>query len=585
MDIGMSRLAPPPPWMIELMKPGTAPKPRRSRSPKHHTNGLLAKAPQPEAALPDPAIIARAIAYLEKCEPAVSGQGGHNTTFATARAITWGFDLDPDVAFDLLWEYYNPKCQPPWTERELRHKVADANEKDFDQERGYLRDEPMEEIRIEMPEPTPAPPPPPPPEKNAPDPKWPAAPAAEAFYGLPGRIVRTIAPSTEADNVALLGQTLVAYGNAVGRHAYFRVNATKHHPNEFLLLIGKTSKSRKGTSWDQVASIFATADPIWATNNVISGLSSGEGLIFAVRDPGTKPKRGKKGGMPELEHDPGVLDKRLLVYETEFSRVLRQVNRDENTLADMLRQAWDGHTLRTLVKVNPITATRPHISLVGHSTLFELGRLVTELSMANGMLNRFIPLCVKRSKILPFGGSPDPASLENLRDELTKAIAFGSRDVEMTVDDSAREIWCAHYETLSDDRPGLTGAVLGRSEAHTRRLAMLYALMDQQDRIGAPHLNAALALWSYAERSARYIFGSRTGDSLADELMRLLDASPNGLSRTDISAYCGRNQSSGRIDLALGILLKAGLAYHTAQKSGGRPTERWFAGAPGGVNS
>ncbi|MBI4512277.1 MAG: hypothetical protein HY698_21770 [Deltaproteobacteria bacterium] len=46
--------------------------------------------------------------------------------------------------------------------------------------------------------------------------------------------------------------------------------------------------------------------------------------------------------------DPGVDDKRLLVIETEFARVLQVHTREGNTLSDIIRQAWDVLPLRRL---------------------------------------------------------------------------------------------------------------------------------------------------------------------------------------------------------------------------------------------
>jgi hypothetical protein len=78
---------------------------------------------------------------VAKCAPAVSGQGGHAQTFAVARAVVWGFDLGADAGFDLLWAEYNPRCLPPWSERELRHKCADADSRPSNKPRGWLRDQ------------------------------------------------------------------------------------------------------------------------------------------------------------------------------------------------------------------------------------------------------------------------------------------------------------------------------------------------------------------------------------------------------------------------------------------------------------
>jgi hypothetical protein len=85
-----------------------------------------------------PSITDRAIKYLEKMPPAISGQGGHDTTMDAARAVVYGFDLGPEVGFRLLWDHYNQRCQPEWTEKELRHKCEEANSKPFGKPRGWL---------------------------------------------------------------------------------------------------------------------------------------------------------------------------------------------------------------------------------------------------------------------------------------------------------------------------------------------------------------------------------------------------------------------------------------------------------------
>ena len=75
---------------------------------------------------------------------------------------------------------------------------------------------------------------------GAPPPGWPEAPGPEAYTGLVGDIVAAIAPHTEADPVAVLAQALVAAGAVVGRGAHFAVEATPHHPNEYVLLVGES---------------------------------------------------------------------------------------------------------------------------------------------------------------------------------------------------------------------------------------------------------------------------------------------------------------------------------------------------------
>lgn len=65
-------------------------------------------------------------AYLARIPPAISGKGGHNQTFYVANRLVRGFDLRPEEALPFLLEY-NDRCQPPWTEADLRRKLSEAD--------------------------------------------------------------------------------------------------------------------------------------------------------------------------------------------------------------------------------------------------------------------------------------------------------------------------------------------------------------------------------------------------------------------------------------------------------------------------
>ncbi len=70
-------------------------------------------------------VVDRARKYIAQMPPAISGSGGHAATFAVARRLVADFGLDDADAWDLLCEH-NSRCVPPWSERELRHKLASA---------------------------------------------------------------------------------------------------------------------------------------------------------------------------------------------------------------------------------------------------------------------------------------------------------------------------------------------------------------------------------------------------------------------------------------------------------------------------
>jgi ATP phosphoribosyltransferase regulatory subunit HisZ len=104
---------------------------------------------------------------------------------------------------------------------------------------------------------------------------------------------------------------------------------------------------------------------------------------------------------------------------------------------------------------------------------------------------------------------------------------------------------------------GLFGAATARAEAQVVRLAMLYALLDEKAQIDMPHLLAALALWEYAEASARHVFGSSLGDPIADEILRAVRAAgQDGMTRTQIRDLFKRNCSAERIGAALDLLAR-----------------------------
>jgi len=108
-------------------------------------NETIASQPSPLGsdrfiALPQDHIERRAAAYLDRIPPAISGSGGHGQTYAAATAMVHGFGLDAEAALRLLADRFNPRCEPPWTEKELRHKVTDAASKPHDRPLGWLRD-------------------------------------------------------------------------------------------------------------------------------------------------------------------------------------------------------------------------------------------------------------------------------------------------------------------------------------------------------------------------------------------------------------------------------------------------------------
>lgn len=404
--------------------------------------------------------------------------------------------------------------------------------------------------------------------------EWPDPPGDAAFAGLAGRLVSSVEPHTEADPVAVLGNFLAAFGCAVGRGPHALVGATRHDARLFLALVGQSSKARKGDSWPPVRAVFEFADQEWAAQRTQSGLSSGEGLIAAVRDPieKTKQVRNSPGEYEQVIEDAGVQDKRLLVIEPEFARVLQAMSRQGNTLNSIIRDAWDRGDLQSMTKT-PLRATGVHVVITGHVTVEELRRELTATDAANGFANRFLWLAVKRSKLLP---NPKPFAgqmVESLAVDVARVLEWARGVARMERDPDANELWEAIYPDLEAERDGLAAAVTARAAAQVLRLSLLYALLDRSEAVRVPHLQSALELWAYSERSALHIFGDATGDPVADTIYAALR---NGrLSRSAISGLFQRHVSSPRIEQALTYLLQKGRVRMITEETEGRPIEYW----------
>jgi len=392
---------------------------------------------------------------------------------------------------------------------------------------------------------------------------WPAPPTLAAYHGLVGEIVGTISPETEADPVAILSQLLIAFGAAVGRGAWFQVEATRHHPNEFLVLIGDSAKARKGSSWDHVHRLITGADPA-ITARILTGLSSGEGLIWSVRDP--------------QGQDPGATDKRLLVVEPEFASVLKATSREISTLSPTLRSAWDGRPLAILTRTAPARATDAHIAVIGHITATELRHHINPVELANGLLNRFLLVGCRRVRLLPEGGNHDPLKRTGLDRQLAKTLDTARHAGQLRLSNPARDLWHTVYHQLAEPQPGIAGQIAARAEAHTIRLALIYALTDNSRTIQPQHLDAALALWDYAQRSAVWALERTASDPLAQQIHAALKhALPDGLTRTQLRDLLHRNPATAQLDQALAALAHDGKVASQRVLTAGRPAELWTA--------
>lgn len=412
---------------------------------------------------------------------------------------------------------------------------------------------------------------------------WPEQPDPVIWHGVAGRLVQAIAPHSEADPIAILAQFLVCVGNMLGKKPHWYYESTRHSLNLYTCIVGESSKARKGTSWEHVIRILRRVDEEWSKARILSGLSTGEGLIHQVRDPLTKQVK-VEGEYEEREIDAGVQDKRVLFVESEFGGLLTTMSRDGYNTSAVIRQAWESGNLAIANKNTPSRATDAHVSIIGHITSAELHGRLTNSDAANGFANRFLWICSRRSKYLPHGGQIHTVDLKPFIEELHDVVNFVEFFMDPTVpllrDAHANQLWEHAYPSLTEAKPGLLGAITSRSEAQVMRLAAIYAVLDKQTRISEQHLLAALAFWTYAEQSAAWIFGENLGDPDAEAVLKVLRAAGDeGLTRTQINrrAFHGKRRADD-LDKVLSKLLHSSLILPPPKRDPANPKtghKRW----------
>jgi hypothetical protein len=334
-------------------------------------------------------------------------------------------------------------------------------------------------------------------------------------------------PHTEADPTGVLLQLLMMFGCTVGRRPFYPVGGTTHHTNLFGILIGKTARSRKGTAWSRVRQVFSA---IQESAPIKAGLSSGEGLVDAVHDDIKKwvpASKGKPGHF--VVEKPAIADKRLYVAESEFGRVLVVMDREGNSLSEFLREAWEIGDLGSMTKNSPVTATGAHITICAQITRDELFLRLKKVDVYNGLGNRFLCWCVRRSQLMPHGGESDIHKITDHLECAKEAVLWARNTGEPHRSEEAEALWDSFYREINREISGPYGAITSRGEAQVLRLSMIYALAGKSVEITLDHLKAAIAVWNYARDSARHLFADKLSDPNVIKLfLAIRKAAPPG---------------------------------------------------------
>jgi hypothetical protein len=408
--------------------------------------------------------------------------------------------------------------------------------------------------------------------------EWPAL-SPEAHHGLFGEMLKAVSPETEADAAAVLLGWLCCFGNVVGRGAWSAAGADTHHPALYVGIVGRTSDA-KGMGFGVSLWPFKQVEPEWASACIANGIGSGEGLVERVADAQTFMNM--KG---EAEVIYGATDKRCLLRLSELSQCFKRGRRENATLSEHLREAWNGEPIHVPNrKGNGLSTSGYAISMVGDITPGVLRNMMDNGTEGfDGFANRFLWVVVRSDTDLPDGGNI--SVLEPFLGRLAEALAFAKKAGRMRRDAEADALWREAYPSLK--RSGDSVPHTDRARPYVLRLSMLYALADCSAVIRREHLRAALAVWDYCRASAKIIFGDTAkaeaeADPLWLQVLNAITESPD-ISRSDL-LRAFRAVDADAMDGILARLEAEGLVHRrmVQAEGGGRPAERWYPVKPDG---
>ena len=290
----------------------------------------------------------------------------------------------------------------------------------------------------------------------------------------------------------------------------------------------------------------------WPLTTHTGGLSTGEGLAHLLRDP-VKDDEGA--------NVHGQYDKRLLIRDEEFQRILAVGSRENNTLTSILRIALDGETISPLTKSERVVATNPHISIIAHITAYELVHKIKKCDVANGFLNRIPIIHSQRDKTIALPKRTPVSVINDLAIELADAVQYAQQAGQMQFDNESSEYWEDIYKRVTVLNDGHEiDFLLARSEPFIIKIAMITALLNRRNTIEIEDLKTGVAWFHYWRDSLTFIFdGERQKvealqlQYLADDVLTAVNSinDGNGCSRTLISKFLSGNKSSAEISRAL----------------------------------
>lgn len=371
------------------------------------------------------------------------------------------------------------------------------------------------------------------------------------MLGELGEIVMTVCKDNEVHPVFVLAELLSWLGTYMNV-PYFMFGGVKLHCNINFVTVGNSSKAWASTSSDIVSRIF---DGVLGKTQYLEGhLLNGESLIAAVR--GDSPPY-DKNIRKEAALSDDISDKRLLLREKEFRSAIANAKRPGNSLSEIVNALFMNGRAELHVKSGKISATGAHVSILAHTSCTDFSALKSDVKQSGEFASHFLWLLLDRLKPVPNPKAMTDEKVQYFQHKIEKIIQAANRLERVKMSKPARELWNNIYPGLTKADSSVAGSVVSRSEIHTIKLALLYALVAGHTLITTDDLRSAHALVMYAWESASIIFKGRLDCNDEEKILCALHTAPNHkMSLTEISNHVFNNNKGKSVRLLLSEMEK-----------------------------
>lgn len=317
------------------------------------------------------------------------------------------------------------------------------------------------------------------------------APPPDVFHGWFGGYLELVRDTTEAPDQFHLASALTIIGAYAGRRAHTKLASGRVYPNNFTVLVGNSSESKKDTAisraWNMALSPEWTrtvTNPPYVERN---GVASAEAFVKGLSTASN-----------------------VVIRMSEFSELLANARRKgTTTILTMLMKAWDTPPqLSNDSLTNPALALNPYVSLLAGTQPDVLASDMIGTDISSGFANRimFVPGSGKGPN--PW---PDEVDERRLHDHWLKVrhniMAYSEGDyVPVNRTPAVVELWEQFYRAPRGETAN-ERSMAQRHQNMALKVALIFAMSDCSETIEYQHLSRAIQWIDWSWTCVRQLMG------------------------------------------------------------------------------